>query len=96
MTDIRIQDLGQQGDGEHDYGVAVVEGEITTNHKVRVTDDFLDTLAMPGVDESRVVHETIAFLLDREKSTGIYEEFDLDVVSQRFPDYLDELRTRLT
>lgn len=91
MTDIRIQPMDA-----HDYGVTIVEGDVVTDHKVRVTEDFLDTLAMPDVDETRLVHETIAFLLDREKSTSIYEEFELDLVSQRFPDYLDELRTRLS
>ena len=91
MTDIRIHPLD-----EHGYGVTVVEGSTVTDHKVRVTDDFLDTLGMPDVDETRLVEETISFLLEREKSTSIYEEFDLDVVSQRFPEYLDELRARLS
>lgn len=91
MTDIRIQSLD-----EHNYGVRVVEGDTVTDHKVRVTEDFLDDLGMVDVDEERLVRETIDFLLDREKNTSIYEEFDLEVVTNHFPDYLDEIRTRLS
>jgi hypothetical protein len=91
MTEIRLQPAG-----EHDYGVTVVEGDIITDHKVRVTEDFLDALAMPDADEEDVVRESIDFLLERKKSTELYEEFDLDTIIDQYPDdYLDELRTRL-
>jgi hypothetical protein len=91
MTEIRLQPAG-----EHDYGVTVVEGDIITDHKVRVTEDFLDALAMPDADEEEVVRESIDFLLERKKSTELYEEFDLDTIIDQYPDdYLDELRTRL-
>jgi hypothetical protein len=91
MTDIRIKALGERG-----YGVTVVEGDVVTDHKVRVTEDFLDTLAVPDADEERVVRESIAFLLEHVKSTSIYEEFELDLLIDQYPDYLDELRTRLS
>ena len=92
MTDIRITSLG-----DHEYGVTVAEGDLVTDHKVRVTEDFLDALAVPDADEQRVVQESIAFLLDREKVTGLYEEFELDLLIDQYPDdYLDELRVRLT
>ena len=92
MTDIRIRPAG-----EHAYGVTVVEGENITDHKVRVTEDVLDALALPDVDESLVVRETVAFLLERKISTELYEEFDLDTVADQYPDdYVDELRARLT
>ena len=92
MTEqIRLQPAG-----EHAYGVTVVEGDLVTDHKVRATDDFLDALALPDADEEQVVRETIEFLLERRKSTELYEEFDLDIVIDQYPDdYLDELRTRL-
>jgi hypothetical protein len=92
MTEIRLQPAGQ-----HDYGVTVVEGDIVTDHKVRVTEDFLDALALPDADEEQVVRETIDFLLERKKSTELYEEFDLDTIIDQYPDdYLDELRVRLS
>jgi hypothetical protein len=92
MTDIRIQPLG-----EHAYGVTLVEGENITDHKVRVSEDVLDALALPDADESLVVRETVAFLLERRTSVELYEEFDLDTIADAYPDeYIDELRTRLT
>ena len=91
MTEIRLHPAG-----EHDYGVTVVEGDIVTDHKVRVTEDFLDALALPDADEEQVVRESIDFLLERKKSTELYEEFELDTIIDQYPDdYLDELRTRL-
>jgi hypothetical protein len=92
MTEIRLQPIG-----EHDYGVTVVEGDVVTDHKVRVSEDVLDALAAPGTDEERVVRETIGFLLERKKSTELYEEFDLDTIADQYPDeYIDELRVRLS
>jgi hypothetical protein len=91
MTDITVKPMG-----EHRYAATVREGELTTDHVVRVTEDFLDALAMPDADEERIVSESVAFLLEREKSTELYEEFELDLLIDKFPDdYLDELRTRL-
>ncbi|MFL6136386.1 MAG: hypothetical protein ACJ74O_01095 [Frankiaceae bacterium] len=92
MTEIRLRPAG-----EHDYGVTVIEGDIATDHKVRVTEDFLDALAVPDADEEQVVRESIGFLLERKKSTELYEEFELDTIVDQYPDdYLNELRTRLS
>lgn len=85
-----------QGLSDHEYGVDVTEGALTTHHRVVVPQDMLDDLGLAGTDEQRLVEETIAFLLDREPSTSIDDEFPLDVVASRFPEFADELRTRLT
>ncbi|HEU5034470.1 MAG TPA: hypothetical protein VFT62_06905 [Mycobacteriales bacterium] len=87
---IRVQELA-----EHEYSVDVTEGTTRTRHRVVVPTELLDDLGLVGVDEHQVVHETIAFLLDREPGTSIDDEFPLDVVASRFPDFADELRTRL-
>ena len=88
---IRIQPLA-----EHEYAVDVTEGTTHTRHRVIVTTELLDDLGLAGADEQRVVHETIEFLLEREPATSIYDEFPLDTVASLFPDFADELRTRLT
>ena len=87
---IRIRPLA-----EHEYAVDVTEGTTQTRHRVVVPTDLLDDLGLVDVDEERVVRESIEFLLDREPATSIYEEFPLDTVASRFPDFADELRTRL-
>jgi hypothetical protein len=80
---------------EHEYAVEVTEGTTQTRHRVVVPPDLLDDLGLVDVDEQRVVRESIEFLLDREPATSIYEEFPLDTVASRFPDFADELRARL-
>ena len=81
--------------GEHEYAVEVTEGTTLTRHRVTVPTDLLTDLGLAGADEQTVVHESFAFLLDREPATSIYEEFPLDTISSHFPDFADELRTRL-
>lgn len=87
---IRIQTLA-----EHEYAVDVTEGTTRTRHRVIVPLELLDDLGLVGVDEQRVVRESIEFLLDREPATSIYEEFPLDTLASQFPDFADELRARL-
>jgi hypothetical protein len=62
---------------------------------VVVPTDLLDDLGLIDVDEQQVVRQSIEFLLEREPATSIYDEFPLDTVASRFPEFADELRTRL-
>lgn len=87
--------------GPERFGVQVTEGGITTSHEVSVPTDVLDEAGITvlaevdaGVGE-RVVRETFAFLLEREPATAILRTFSLPDVSRYFPEFLDELRTRL-
>jgi hypothetical protein len=43
----------------------------------------------------RLLYETFDFLLEREPKESILRSFDLSVVSQYFPDYEHEIRSRL-
>ena len=77
------------------FGVQVTEGTVSTSHRVRVPPSLLDDLGLSESDAPAMVRETIGFLLDREPATSIMAEFSLDDVSRFFPEYLDELTTRL-
>lgn len=77
------------------FAVEVTEGTLTTSHLVRVPPSLLDDLGLFEGDAPSIVRETIGFLLDREPATSIMAEFSLDDVSRFFPDYLEELTTRL-
>ncbi len=90
MSDITVTAIGP---GE--FGVQVREGETTTSHRVTVPDELLDELAIPDLDQERLVEESIAFLLEREPATSILSEFPLTTISRYFPEYHDELRSRL-
>lgn len=90
MSDITVTAMGP---GE--FGVQVREGDSTTSHRVTVPDELLDELALPDVDQERLVEESFAFLLEREPATSILAEFPLTTISRYFPEYHDELRSRL-
>lgn len=77
------------------YGVQITEGQNTTSHRVFVPPALLDDLGLVDVDRERLVRETIGFLLAREPATSIMAEFALDDVPAHFPEYYDELQTRL-
>ncbi len=82
--------------GPHQFGVQITEGDTTTSHEVTVPESLLDDLGLVDVDEERVVRESIAFLLEREPATSIMQQFSLDVISQYFPEYSEELTRRLS
>ena len=90
MSDITVRSLGPGR-----FGVQVREGEVTTSHKVAVSDALLDDLGLRDADPGTVVRETFAFLLDREPASAIQGDFPLEQVATRFPDFYAELRVRV-
>ena len=69
----------------------------SSTHDVTVTSDDATALAA-ATDAShveRLLYETFDFLLEREPKESILRSFDLSVVSQYFPDYEHEIRSRL-
>ncbi len=81
--------------GPERFGVQVTEGDTTTSHEMHVQTDVLDALGLSDDGAERVVRETFAFLLEREPATSILRTFSLADVSRYFPEFPDELRTRL-
>ncbi len=90
MTDVSVTAMGPR-----QFGVKVREGETETNHKVTVPESLIDDLQLADDDLERVVRESFAFLLEREPASSILPEFSLDEISGYFPEYSDELTTRL-
>jgi hypothetical protein len=77
--------------------VTVREDRSSTTHAVTVSaDDALDlAAATDAAHVRRLVEETFDFLLERESKESILQRFDLTVVSQYFPDFDHEIRSRL-
>ena len=76
--------------------VRVREDGDTTEHEVTVrAGDAIDHGIRNVDDAERLVHETFAFLLERESTSSILRTFDLDVVRHYFPEYEREIRRRL-
>jgi hypothetical protein len=78
------------------FGVQVDEGDTTTSHRIHLPDSLVDDLTLGSVDRSRIVEETVGFLLERIPATSIPPELSLDHVGRDYPEYYDELRLRLS
>jgi hypothetical protein len=77
--------------------VTVKDERSSTSHDVTINgDDAIDLAAATDAEQvTRLVEETFDFLLEREAKESILRTFDLSVVSQYFPDYDHEIRSRL-
>ena len=79
------------------YGVQVVEARDTGDQKslrVQVPEDLFEA-GLPDADPEVLVHESIAFLLDKEPAAAILPEFSLAQIADYFPDYPQEIATRV-
>jgi len=77
------------------FGVQVHEGAVATSHRVRVPPAMVDDLGLAGIEPERIVRVSFEFLLEREPNTAILRDFALDEIARYFPEYYDELRTRV-
>ncbi|MFF0294592.1 hypothetical protein ACFYS8_35430 [Kitasatospora sp. NPDC004615] len=90
-ADIRVEFLG-----DREYLVRVEEGAAQASTQIRVTDTVLERTGLPEADERRVVHETVAFLIERQPVIDIPPMIDLDDLADAYGDsYLEELERRL-
>ncbi|MGH7971222.1 MAG: hypothetical protein ACREIC_21085 [Limisphaerales bacterium] len=71
-----------------------VLGGVMTHHHVRVTQSDLARLG-EGRSAEDLLRESFAFLLEREPNTSILASFDLPLIGRYFPEYEDEIRSRL-
>ena len=69
-----------------------VADSITTGHEVTVTDQNLTDLTDNTVTKTQLLEFSFKFLLDKEPNTSILKSFDISVIEQYFPEYLDNLR----
>ena len=91
MTSIAITEMGPGT-----FGVEIEEGDQRTGHVVTVPDGLVDDLRLVDVEPVRLVRESVGFLLDREPSTSIADELSLEEIPERYPEYYDELRARVS
>jgi hypothetical protein len=75
----------------------VDDGRTSGRHVVTVATADAERLASARgqADVERLVHETMAFLLEREPRSSILSSFDLTVVGRFFPEYEAEMAHRL-
>jgi hypothetical protein len=76
------------------FQVTVREGQSPTSHEVIVTAESLERFGA-GASAERLVEESFHFLLEREPKESILSSFELPVIASYFPEYREEIRSRL-
>jgi hypothetical protein len=79
-----------------EYEVTVEERGSSTRHTVRVTPAVYDKLTGGAIPAGRLLELSFEFLLAREPKESILRRFELEVISQYFPDYERELRKKIS
>lgn len=79
---------------DSDFGVTV-KLKSTTQHEVHVSNDFHKSLTDGKVSHESLIKASFEFLLERESNNSILSQFDLEVISQYFPEYEKEIKKRL-
>ncbi len=64
-----------------------------TFHLVTLSDNYLNKLTENKISKKKLIELSFKFLLEKEENTSILSEFDLQVISQYFPDYLDNVKS---
>lgn len=91
-VEIRVEPLG-----DHEHLVRVREGAAEAETRIRATDGVLDLPQITGADETRIVHETVAFLVERQPVIDIPPMIDLDDLADAYGSpYVDFLSDRLS
>lgn len=90
MADIAVIQTGADT-----FTVNVTDDTGTTVHKVRVSAVDLRRLA-PSTEPAILVEASFRFLLEREPKEAILRTFDLPVIGRYFPEYEEEIRSRLS
>ncbi|MGH2686761.1 MAG: hypothetical protein ACRDJP_14950 [Actinomycetota bacterium] len=90
MSDVQVTPLEEDA-----YGVEVVEGNTRTSHRVTIPQTYVDGLGLGDADPGALIRASFAFLLEREPPSAILREFSLEDIERYFPEYREELPTRL-
>ncbi|WP_224280752.1 hypothetical protein [Streptomyces sp. LS1784] len=90
-VEIQVEPLG-----DHEHLVRAREGAVEAETRIRVTDGVLDLPQIAGADEPTIVHETVAFLVERRPVIDIPPMIDLDDLADAYgTGYLNDLSRRL-
>ena len=75
----------------NEYRVNVSSGS-STSHIVTITDKDLQTLSGNNVSKEELIEFSFEFLLEREPNTSIMQSFDLPIISNYFPEYVNKVK----
>ena len=64
----------------------------STVHIVLLNDRFHQDVSNNKLTKTELITKSFEFLLKRESSHSILKKFNLEVISQYFPEYIDEIK----
>ena len=64
----------------------------STEHIVLLSDRFHQDVTNNKLTKTELITHSFEFLLKRESNHSILKKFNLEVISQYFPEYIDEIK----
>ena len=69
-----------------------VTKDSSTEHIVLLSDRFHQDVTNNKLTKTELITHSFEFLLKRESNQSILKKFNLEVISQYFPEYIDEIK----
>jgi len=69
-----------------------VTKDSSTEHIVLLSDRFHQDVTNNKLSKTELITRSFEFLLKRESNQSILKKFNLEVISQYFPEYIDEIK----
>ena len=70
-----------------------IKDKINTCHLVTLKDEIFQKLTQKKITKEKLVNLSFEFLLKKEKNTEILREFELQVISEYFSDYMENVKS---
>ena len=69
-----------------------VTKDSSTEHIVLLSDRFHQDVTNKKLTKTELITHSFEFLLKRESNQSILKKFNLEIISQYFPEYIDEIK----
>jgi len=69
-----------------------VTKDSSTEHIVLLSDRFHQDVTNNKLSKTELITRSFEFLLKRESNQSILKKFNLEVISQYFPEYIEEIK----
>ena len=70
-----------------------IKDNIETYHHVILKDEIFQKLTQKKITKEKLINLSFEFLLKKEENTQILREFELQVISDYFPDYMENIKS---
>ena len=70
-----------------------IKDNIETCHHVTLKDEIFQKLTKKKITKEKLINLSFEFLLKKEKNTQILREFELQIISEYFPDYTEYIKS---